>query len=51
MTLQVITRQGEDLFPFFQARNPWISVGSQRNKVFVGGDPERQNRTDEAISH
>jgi hypothetical protein len=43
VTLQDIIRQGEELFPFFQARNPWISVDSQRNTVFVGIDPERQD--------
>jgi hypothetical protein len=48
VTLQDIIRQGEELFPFFQARNPWISVDSQRNTVFVGLDPERENRKDEA---
>ena len=42
VTLQDIIRQGEELFPLFQARNPWISVDSQRNTVFVGLDPERQ---------
>ncbi len=41
VTLQDIIRQGEELFPFFHARNPWISVDSQRNTVFVGIDPER----------
>ncbi len=47
VTLQDIIRQGEELFPFFQARNPWISVDSQRNTVFVGIDPEREDRSGE----
>jgi hypothetical protein len=47
-TLQDIIRQGEELFPLFLARNPWISVDSQRNTVFVGIDPEEQCLTDEA---
>ncbi|MGA7415199.1 MAG: hypothetical protein WBW33_32305, partial [Bryobacteraceae bacterium] len=46
-TLQDIIRQGEELFPFFQTRNPWISVDSQRNTVFVGIDPERQDDSEE----
>ena len=46
-TLQDIIRQGEELFPLFLARNPWISVDSQRNTVFVGVDPEEENPTDE----
>ena len=41
VTLEDIIRQGEELFPSFQARNPWISVDSQRKTVFVGIDPER----------
>jgi hypothetical protein len=47
-TLQDIIRQGEELFPLFLSRNPWISVDSRRNTVFVGVDPEEQNLTDEA---
>ena len=39
-TPQDIIRQGEELFPSFQARNQWISVDSQRKRVFVGIDAE-----------
>jgi hypothetical protein len=44
LTLEEIIRRGEELFPSFQARNPWISVDSTHNTVFVGIDPDRQNR-------
>jgi hypothetical protein len=47
-TLQDIIRQGEELFPLFLARNPWISVDSKQNTVFVGVDPEERIPTDEA---
>jgi hypothetical protein len=43
-TLQDIIRQGEELFPLFLARNPWISVDSRQNTVFVGVDPGEQNQ-------
>jgi hypothetical protein len=42
-----IIRLGEELFRLFLARNPWISVDSQRNTVFVGGDPEFEEQTDD----
>ena len=41
-TLAEILVQAEKLFPSFHARNPWISVDSERNEVYVGVDPARQ---------
>jgi hypothetical protein len=51
LTLEEIIRRGEELFPSFQARNPWISVDSTHNTVFVGIDPDRQNRAVEGKPH
>ena len=44
VTLQDIIRHGEQNFPSFQARNPWICIDSESNTVVVGIDPESQQR-------
>ena len=33
---------GQQSFPAFAARNPWICIDSKHGTAFVGLDPERQ---------
>jgi hypothetical protein len=41
-TFQDIIDMGQQSFPAFAARNPWICIDSKHGTVFVGLDPERQ---------
>lgn len=34
---------GQQSFPAFAERNPWICIDSKHATVFVGVDPERQS--------
>jgi hypothetical protein len=34
---------GQQSFPAFADRNPWICIDSKHGTVFVGLDPERQS--------
>ena len=53
-TVQDIIHLGQQAFPAFEDRNPWICIDSKRGTVFVGLDPERQapkvNETPEVLS-
>jgi hypothetical protein len=42
-TVQDIIDLGQQSFPAFAERNPWICVDSKHATVFVGVDPERQS--------
>ena len=41
-TVQDIIDLGQQSFPAFTDRNPWICIDSKHGTVFVGLDPERQ---------
>ena len=41
-TVQDIINLGQQCFPAFADRNPWICIDSKHGTVFVGLDPERQ---------
>ena len=41
-TFQDIIDMGQQSFPAFTERNPWICIDSKHATVFVGLDPERQ---------
>lgn len=41
-TVQDIIDLGQQSFPAFADRNPWICIDSKHGTVFVGLDPERQ---------
>jgi hypothetical protein len=41
-TVKDIVEMGQQSFPAFTARNPWICIDSKHATVFVGLDPERQ---------
>ena len=42
-TVQDIIDVGQQSFPAFAERNPWICIDSKHATVFVGLDPERQS--------
>jgi|SRR6185437_4295005 len=42
-TVQDIIDMGQQSFPAFAERNPWICIDSKHATVFVGLDPERQS--------
>jgi hypothetical protein len=47
--MQDIIDMGQQSFPAFAERNPWICIDSKHATVFVGLNPERQSGK-EAIS-
>jgi len=42
-TVEDIIDLGQQSFPAFAERNPWICIDSKHATVFVGLDPERQS--------
>jgi hypothetical protein len=48
-TVQDIVDMGQQSFPAFNERNPWICIDSKHATVFVGLDPERQYTKSEKI--
>ena len=42
LDMQEVIDIGQQSFPAFAERNPWICIDSKRATVFVGLDPERQ---------
>jgi hypothetical protein len=42
-TVQDIIDMGQQSFPAFAERNPWICIDSKHATVFVGLDPERKS--------
>jgi hypothetical protein len=47
-TVQDIIDMGQQSFPAFAERNPWICIDSKHATVFVGLDPERRFRKEAA---
>ena len=41
---------GQQSFPGFAERNPWICIDSKHATVFVGVDPERQSANAATLS-
>ncbi|HEX7363260.1 MAG TPA: hypothetical protein VF283_22445 [Bryobacteraceae bacterium] len=41
-TVQDVIELGQESFPAFADRNPWICIDSKHATVFVGLDPERE---------
>ena len=41
LTVADIIELGQQSFPAFADRNPWICIDSKRGTVFVGVDPQR----------
>jgi hypothetical protein len=49
-TVQDIVDLGQQSFPAFTERNPWICIDSKHATVFVGLDPERQyTKSDKSV--
>jgi hypothetical protein len=45
-TVQDIIDMGQQSFPAFTDRNPWICIDSKHATVFVGVDPEHRSTND-----
>jgi hypothetical protein len=50
-TVQDIIDMGQQSFPAFAERNPWICIDSKHAAVFVGLDPERQAASEATLAN